>query len=344
MPLGAVASPVALELRRQPQNNMNKTNCIKLGFTLAGVLAFVAVPGRADSFGSGADTFTITFAGVGNPGNADDAGVGGGIYSSPYGGVAYSYGIAMYEVSLDQITKATNSGMTHVSAGATSAGRPASNVIWYGAAAFANWLNTSTGHQAAYNLTWTGSAWTMALWSSGQAWQTGGVNLYRNKDAYYFLPSEDEWYKAAYHKNDGVTANYWDYATGSNTAPTAVTSGTGVGTAVYTGATSDSANIDQAGGPSPYGTLGQNGNEYEWMESAFDGSNNSPTESRIFRGGGWGSPVAELRPAYRLGGAPGLNFGGGFRVASVVPEPSSALLLLGSGMMLLLRRRRASAL
>jgi hypothetical protein len=33
----------------------------------------------------------------------------------------------------------------------------------------------------------------------------------------------------------------------------------------------------------------------------------------------------------------------GLRVASVVPEPTSALLLLGSGAMLLLRRRRSAA-
>jgi len=51
---------------------------------------------------------------------------------------------------------------------------------------------------------------------------SGGENLYRHKDAYYFLPSENEWSKAAYHQNDGVTANYRDYATGNNTIPTAV--------------------------------------------------------------------------------------------------------------------------
>ena len=332
LPLGAVASPVALELRRQPRNNMNKTNCIKLGFKMAGVLALVVLPARADIFGSGANTFTITFASIGNPGNADDTGAGGGVYSAPFGGVAYTYGMATYEVSFDQMSKAAGIG--------GASGHAASDITWYSAAAFANWLNTSTGHHAAYNLNGN----TLTLWTASEAWQAGGQNLYRHKDAFYFLPSEDEWYKAAYHKNDGVTANYWDYATGSNTAPTAVTSGTGVGTAVYTGATSDAANIDQAGGPSPYGTLGQNGNVYEWMESAFDGSNSSPTESRVFRGGSWGSPVGELRPAYRLSGAPGLNFGGGFRVASVVPEPSSALLLLGFGMMILQRRRRASAL
>ncbi len=33
------------------------------------------------------------------------------------------------------------------------------------------------------------------------------------------LPSEDEWYKAAYHYNDGVTGNYYDYPTSSDSVP-----------------------------------------------------------------------------------------------------------------------------
>ena len=32
-------------------------------------------------------------------------------------------------------------------------------------------------------------------------------------DAKYWIPTENEWYKAAYHKNDGVTGNYFDYPT-----------------------------------------------------------------------------------------------------------------------------------
>ncbi|MBN2475426.1 MAG: hypothetical protein JXB62_12515, partial [Pirellulales bacterium] len=30
----------------------------------------------------------------------------------------------------------------------------------------------------------------------------------RRPGAKYFIPTENEWYKAAYHKNDGVTGNY----------------------------------------------------------------------------------------------------------------------------------------
>jgi formylglycine-generating enzyme len=41
----------------------------------------------------------------------------------------------------------------------------------------------------------------------------------RNADAKFWIPTENEWYKAAYHKNDGVTGNYWDYPTRSDSVP-----------------------------------------------------------------------------------------------------------------------------
>jgi len=254
-----------------------------LGILSGSIAAFLTTTARADTFGAGADQFTIDFVTIGNPGNGNDAGAGGGLYSSPYGGMPYVYQMGVTEVSQDWITKATNLGMTSVTAGAWTGSQPAAFMTWFEAAAFVNWLNTSTGHQAAYQLNGTNTALT--LWSSAQAWQAGGENLYRHKDAYYFLPSENEWYKAAYHQNDGVTANYWDYATESNTAPTAVASGTGAGTAVYNNVTSSPADVAISGGLSGYGTRGQNGNVREWQESAFDGINNSSSEPRAFRGG-----------------------------------------------------------
>ena len=33
------------------------------------------------------------------------------------------------------------------------------------------------------------------------------------------IPSEDEWYKSAYHYNDGMTGNYYDYPTSSDSVP-----------------------------------------------------------------------------------------------------------------------------
>jgi formylglycine-generating enzyme len=301
---------------------------------------------HADTFGTGPNTFTIDFVSIGNAGNADDLGAGGGLYSSPYGGVPYAYRMGTYEISQDAITLATAGGLANVLAGPHTGAEPAANITWYEASAFVNWLNTSTGHVAAYQLT---GVTGLTLWSSADAWQAGGENLYRHKDAYYFLPSEDEWYKAAYHKNDGVTANYWDYATGSNTAPTqALTDGTVPGSAVYNGVEegvpADPADVNLAGGLSAYGTMGQGGNVYEWQESAFDGVNNSEAELRAFLGGAWGASENRLRPTARPGSLPSTpNSDVGFRVASV-PEPTSTMLLLTAGMLTFARRRRRAGM
>ncbi len=291
----------------------------------------VCVTARADTFGTSGNEFTIDFVSIGNAGNAAD--------TTSYGAVPYEYRASVNEISQDAITKATASGMSRVTAGAWTGSQPAANISWYGAAAFVNWLNTSTGNQAAYDLTFSGS-WSMNLWSSGQAWTAGGTNLYRNKDAFYFLPSENEWYKAAYYNPGGT--NYFLYPTASSSVPTAVPSGTNAGSAVYYGAASVPAIVDSAGGLSPYETMGQGGNVWEWNESAYNGTNSSPSEARAIRGGDWFGSEFSLRSSERLDSVPSSEADGiGFRVASV-PEPSTYALLLmaGAGWLLWKRRKR----
>ena len=286
---------------------------------------------QADTFGTSGNEFTIDFVNIGNAGNAAD--------TTSYGAVPYEYRASTYKISQNAITKATASGMANVTAGAWSGNQPAATISWYEAAAFVNWLNTSTGKQAAYNLTFSGS-WSMALWSSEQAWTAGGTNLYRNKDAFYFLPSESEWYKAAYYNPGG--SNYFLYPTASSSVPTAVASGTNAGTAVYNNAASVPAIVESAGGLSPYGTMGQGGNVWEWNESAFDGTNNLSSEGRAIRGGSWYSTEDFLRSSSRFDIVPA-DEGNlvGFRVASV-PEPSTYALLLmtGAGALWFTRKRR----
>ena len=303
----------------------------------AAVTLSIQSSAQADTFGTSGNEFTIDFVNIGNTGNA--AG------TTSYGAVPYDYRAGVNEISQDAITKATASGMANVTAGPWSGSQPAANIDWYEAAAFVNFLNTSSGKTAAYDLSWSGTDWSMALWSSEQAWTAGGTNLYRNKDAFYFLPSENEWYKAAYYKGGGTNAGYWLYPTASSSEPTSVTSGTSAGTAVYRNNNPDSAPaiVNSAGGLSPYGTMGQGGNVWEWNESALDGTNSSSSEFRVFRGGNWGSAAGNLRPSSRESDDPlqqGVYLG--FRVASV-PEPSTyALLLMTGAGWLLWKRRKAS--
>ena len=287
---------------------------------------------QADTFGSGTNTFDINFVTVGNAGNSAD--------TTTYGAVPYQYRVGTYEISQNAITKATASGMANVTAGTWTGNQPAASISWYEAAAFVNWLNTSSGYQAAYDLTFSGS-WSMNVWSSADAWTLGGTNLYRHKDAYYFIPSENEWYKAVYYNPAGT--NYFDYPTATVIAPTAVASGTNAGTAVYDNKTNSPAIVDSAGGLSPYGTMGGGGNISEWMESALDGTNSASSENRTIRGGSWANDVSVLNAEFRQGVAPTGEFAAvGFRVASI-PEPSTyALVLLGAGAMYVWGRRKGS--
>ena len=305
----------------------------------AAVTLSIQPSAQADTFGTSGNEFTIDFVDIGHAGNAAD--------TTTYGAVPYEYRVGKYEICQDTITKATASGMANVTAGSWTGNQPAAYISWYEAAAFVNFLNTDSGKTAAYDLTINNGIWSMALWSSEQAWTAGGTNLYRNKDAYYFLPSENEWYKAAYYNAAGT--NYFLYPTASSSVPTAVASGTDAGSAVYNNVASVPAIVASAGGLSPYGTMGQGGNVWEWSESAFDGTNSSSSESRAIRGGDWQDPELYLRSSSRnLSGIPtSVSNIMGFRVASVpslsIPEPSTyALLLLGAGAIYFWKRRKGS--
>jgi formylglycine-generating enzyme required for sulfatase activity len=292
-----------------------------------------------DTFGTGVNQFTIDFTTIGNPGNAADP-----RHYTGYGKVDYTYRIGTYAISQNQIDKATASGLQNVTAGPWSGDQPAANMTWYESASFVNWLNVSKGFQAAYNLSWSGSTWSMALWTATDAGYDAN-NLYRNSLAKYFLPSENEFYKAAYGKSDG--SGYYLYPTANGNPPAAVASGASAGTAVYGGQGPAPASVYAAGGPSSYGTMGQGGNVHSWQESAYDGLNDDAQENRGFRGGYWGTSAVALQSDTGSVPSSPVNEDSrvGFRVASVetVPEPSTyALFGLGAiGILMVMRRKKA---
>jgi hypothetical protein len=291
-----------------------------------------------ETFGTGVNAFTMDFVTIGNPNNAADT-TGN---PNPAGSVAYTYNLGMYEVSRDMITKANAAGSLGItmddmsSYGGNGVNKPATGTSWYEAAKFVNWLNTNQGFQAAYKFDGSGN---FQLWSAGDAGYNAN-NLFRNSLAKYVIASRDEWYKAAYGNLNGTWNNY---ATGSDSAPTSVTSGTAANTAVYIPQISP-ADITSAGGLSPYGTMAQGGNVWEWVETAFDESNNTAGENRDVRGGAWSNAPNYLDASARLDFGPSTESRHiGFRVASV-PEPSTGLLVVLGLSGLLLKRRKTGTL
>lgn len=304
---------------------------MKLIFIALPCLLFPAVV-MADDFTG----FSVNFVEIGNAGNAAD--------TTSRGAVDYAYRISKYEVSGAMIDAYNALGggpeiTRHEPYGPT---RPATLVSWNEAARFVNWLNTSTGHSAAYKFTTGGANDNIALWESADQGYDS-ANPFRNSGAYYFLPSLDEWYKAAYYdpEANGGTGGYWDYPTGSDTPPAPVSGGTASGTSVHSQSFLDPpAEVDNAGGLSPFGTMAQGGNVDEWLETSLSGSNDSGTSDRLLRGGIWFGNVANQSSASLSWNDPmGASSLTGFRVASI-PEPSAAILILLGMAAVAFRRRR----
>ncbi len=300
------------------------------------------------TFGVGVNSFQIEFVTIGNPGNAPDT-TG---FPNPAGGVGYEYGIGKFEVSEDMVKKFNASQSLEITMFERGLDKPASMVSWNEAARFVNWLNTSKGGFAAYNFTSGGVNDDITPWTGADTLDFDPLNPFRSKRAVYVLPSYNEWYKAAYY--NPINGTYFDYPTGSDTAPTGVVSGTADNTAVYFEKT-EPADVFLAGGLSPYGVMGLGGNVWEWDESTHDVSagnyNTNGAANRGIRGGSWYDYDDTLLSSSRGGNFPSAeSFDFGFRVAMVtpsagaVPEPASvAILSLGALGMAYRARRKGKA-
>ena len=112
-----------------------------------------------ETFGSGANQFSIDFVQIGNPGNVAD--VTG--RPNPAGSVAYTYNMGKYEINRDLVDKAKLSGLFGVQmfvfadADRNTGKKPAAGVSWYEAARFVNFLNTISGNTAAYKFDLNGN-------------------------------------------------------------------------------------------------------------------------------------------------------------------------------------------
>jgi len=187
---------------------------------------------------------------IGNPGNPGEQSRIASSDPTFYGGVAYTYRMGKYEVTAGQYTAFLNAVAAtdthrlyhtrmdydadpsrngcniqrHGAAGSYTysvspdwADRPVNYVSWADAVRFANWMHNGqpTGAQ---DLTTTedGSYFIDGI---GEGDDVALENVVRKPDATWVIPTDNEWYKAAYHKNDGATGNYWNFGTGSDFFP-----------------------------------------------------------------------------------------------------------------------------
>ena len=190
-------------------------------------------------------------------------------------------------------------------------------------------------------------------------------NQVRKPGAKYFLPTHNEWYKAAFYEPGitslGTNANYWLYATrhdqlpGGGIADTVgnITNGPNnvanwddpnTGPFTWDGTTFNVSTVGSAGTNSAtfYGAYDMNGNVYEWTETM-----NPAGTKRSYHGGSMFSGADELPSTLNLnspisGGPPGGWWdvpdvsarSVGFRIAKVVSIPTLSFAVSGNQMTL----------
>ena len=153
--------------------------------------------------------------------------------------------------------------------------------------------------------------------TSGNAVAANATNPNTSLAPTYRMPTENEWYKAAYYSPNYVSTGvggYYIYATQSDTAP-GTTIGSSPNQANYNNAIGHATDVGSfSGSGSFYGTFDQSGNVYQWNDLNGNGGS-----LRGFRGGGWGSVSSYLSASERNDNAPSYESRSiGFRLASPV--------------------------
>jgi formylglycine-generating enzyme len=325
-----------------------------------------------------AHAVTIATVPVGYTGNAPDPLVmhDG---TTGYGAVPYNYSIGTYLVTNAQYAQFLNAkasvadpyqlwnqqmGLGYPDGAITRSGfgpyayrvllgwanKPVVYVSWFDAIRFVNWLTNGQGSGD----TETGSYNIAADWTVTVPDEAKRASWAASAPQHWVLPSENEWYKAAYYS--GVSRSYYAFPFQSNSLPAALAppgnSNSGnffdsVGPITHPAQNYDGngSDLTDAGAypnsVSPSGAYDMGGGVLQWNEAFFDfGSGNT---GRGLRGGDYINTSTFSGASYRFAESPNheLNYVG-FRVASVgsVPEPSTGLLAaLACGMIWFCRQR-----
>jgi formylglycine-generating enzyme required for sulfatase activity len=243
----------------------------------------------------GLETPPPTYVLIGDTNNVAD--------TTGYGAVGYAYKIAQNAVTIEQFYHSgVGSGdENYWNDGTRTVGwdAPATMVTWNEAAKYCNWLTSGSPTNGAYQFDATGN--TLTAVDRDTALATYGT--------VYAIPTEDEWYKAAYYTGSGYSL----YPFGTDTPPLGGTNANPQANVFDGGTVNPSPNYLWKVGS---GTMEQNGtydmvgNAWEWIESAFDGTLDDMTENRVMRGGAydyyasWGASTKRisraLAPSNRL--------------------------------------------
>jgi sulfatase modifying factor 1 len=208
--------------------------------------------------------------------------------------------------------------------------KPIAYITWFNAARFANWMHNGA--------TATASIETGAYPLNGAL----GGTITKNPSAVWWIPSQDEWFKAAYYKGGSATAGYWQFPTQNNSFP-GNSSSTGNNQAnfqrlgVFSVTQLSVLNATQnyltavgsfSAAPGPYGTFDQGGNVEEWTDTVVT---TAFGDARITRGGAWNSgglnsdvnPIPTALPSDRLSKL-------GFRLARAAIDEGAPVTLSGT--------------
>ena len=212
----------------------------------------------------------------------------------------YNVGMATY-LNFAGISRAGNDGSyiySVINNGGDSSNRPIYGVSWFNAARFANWMANGQPTGAQSIRTTENGAYNVNGATSGNAMAKNAINPNTFAAPTFYIPTENEWYKAAYYspEHGGIgSPGYFLYATQSDAVPGNVIGGAANQANYYNGVLSvtQSANFELSqnyltdvgafsGSGSFYGTFDQSGNVEEWNDRTVGGDS-----ERGFRGGAY---------------------------------------------------------